>query len=73
MMILASDFFAHCVEAFPRIQTLALVFIFILGILLILEAFGVEEHRVYLYVAIGVAFLVEVMNILQERLGARKV
>lgn len=71
-MIWGSDMLSTWILRFPRLKTLALAFLFVLGVMLIGESFGSELHRRYLYVAIGFSALIEILNILYEKRGIRK-
>jgi predicted tellurium resistance membrane protein TerC len=71
----ASDF----IERHPTVKMLALCFLILVGVVLVADGFGANIPRVYIYVAMGFAGLVETLNIWaksgasRQRIVARRV
>lgn len=63
IMMFASKKVAELIEAYPSIKILALVFLLAIGIILILDGFGVHVSKTYFYVAMGFSLIVELLNI----------
>ncbi len=58
-----SDF----IERFPIVKLIALNFLFLIGVLLVIEGIGVHVDRAYFYVALAVAVAVQVVYFLLPR------
>lgn len=63
-MILATGAVARFIARYPSIKTLAISFILLVGVLLIADGAGHHIPRPYIYVAMGFAAAVEVLNII---------
>jgi predicted tellurium resistance membrane protein TerC len=64
----ASDF----IERHPTVKMLALSFLILIGAVLVADGFGAEIPRVYIYVAMGFAGLVETLNIWAKSAAGRQ-
>lgn len=63
VMLFASKAIAQFVDTHPSIKTLALAFLFMVGIVLILSGFDIEVPKAYVYFAMGFSLAVELLNI----------
>jgi predicted tellurium resistance membrane protein TerC len=64
----ASDF----IERHPTVKMLALCFLILIGFVLVADGFRAEIPRVYIYVAMGFAGLVEALNIWAKSAAGRQ-
>jgi predicted tellurium resistance membrane protein TerC len=64
----ASDF----IERHPTVKMLALCFLILVGVVLVADSFGAHIPRVYIYVAMGFAGLVEALNIWAKNEAGRQ-
>jgi len=66
-------FFAHIVSDFinkyPTIKMIALVFLVCIGVLLLSESLHIHIEKNYVYVAMGFAVLVEMLNIRMKKIS----
>ncbi|WP_104748206.1 TerC family protein [Helicobacter cetorum] len=67
VMLFFSKIIGDFIEKYHRVKTLAFVFLFFVGLTLILEGVHVHINKNYLYVGIGFALLVECLNIFIEK------
>ena len=63
VMMFASKGIAEFVDAHPTIKTLALAFLFMVGVVLILDGFKIHVPKAYIYFAMGFSLVVELLNI----------
>lgn len=63
VMMFASKGIADFVDTHPTIKTLALAFLFMVGIVLILDGFKIHIPKAYIYFAMGFSLVVELLNI----------
>lgn len=63
VMMFASKGIANFVDTHPTIKTLALAFLFMVGIVLILDGFKIHVPKAYIYFAMGFSLVVELLNI----------
>ena len=63
VMMFASKGIAEFVDARPTIKTLALAFLFMVGVVLILDGFKIHVPKAYIYFAMGFSLVVELLNI----------
>jgi predicted tellurium resistance membrane protein TerC len=69
-MMFASGVLSDFIEKNPSTKMLALVFLLVVGLVLVVEGFGVHVSKAYLYAALGFAVLVETLNVLARRAEA---
>ena len=70
LMLLAANPMGRFIDANPTVKMLALAFILLIGVVLILDGFGIHTPKPYIYFAMGFSVLVEWLNQLMRR-GAR--
>jgi predicted tellurium resistance membrane protein TerC len=70
VMMFASGVLSDFIEKNPSTKMLALVFLLVVGLVLVVEGFGVHVSKAYLYAALGFAVLVETLNVLARRAEA---
>lgn len=63
VMLFASKGIANFVDTHPSIKTLALAFLFMVGIVLVLDGFDLHIPKAYIYFAMGFSLAVELLNI----------
>lgn len=63
VMLFASKGIANFVDTHPSIKTLALAFLFMVGIILVLDGFDIHIPKAYIYFAMGFSLAVELINI----------
>lgn len=63
VMMFASKGIAEFVDTHPTIKTLALAFLFMVGVVLILDGFKIHVPKAYIYFAMGFSLAVELLNI----------
>lgn len=63
VMMFASKSIAEFVDTHPTIKTLALAFLFMVGVVLILDGFKIHIPKAYIYFAMGFSLVVELLNI----------
>ena len=51
------------VNKYPSLQILALSFLIMIGVTLIMEGFGREVEKMFIYVSVAFSFIVELLNI----------
>ncbi|MCL2567256.1 MAG: TerC family protein [Alphaproteobacteria bacterium] len=66
-MIVFAPKVGYFIDTYPSLKLLAIVFIFLIGFILVLEGFSIHVDKSYLYFAIGFSLLVEILNILMRR------
>ncbi len=54
---------SEVVNKYPSLQILALSFLIMIGITLIMEGFGKEVEKTFIYVSVAFSFIVEMLNI----------
>lgn len=67
IMIFASEILSAFIERHPTIKMLALSFLLLIGTMLIADGFKFHIPRSYIYVAMGFALMVEVLNLLYKK------
>ncbi|MDI1254392.1 TerC family protein [Thermomonas sp.] len=67
VMLLASGPLGRFIDRNPTIKMLALAFIVLVGIFLVLEGFGLQVPKGYIYVAMAFSALVECFNLWAKR------
>jgi len=63
IMMLFSGYVSDFIDRYPTLQTLALTFLLLIGVLLVLEGVHIEVDKGYVYAALGFSILVEAINI----------
>ena len=71
-MMTAAGPLSRFIEKNPTVVMLALAFLFMIGMTLIAEGFGVHVPKGYIYAAMAFSALVEGLNIVQRRARQRK-
>ncbi|WP_375397743.1 TerC family protein [uncultured Sphingomonas sp.] len=72
LMLLASGPLARFIEKNPSVVMLALGFLLMIGLVLVADGFGVHVPKGYVYTAMAFSAVVEVLNIVSRRAGARR-
>ena len=72
-MLFFSGFISAFIERHPTLKMLALSFLLMIGATLVMEGFGKEVHKGYIYFAMAFASVVEVLNIRMRTKRATKV
>ena len=72
LMLLAADPLANFIQRNPTVVMLALGFLLMIGLVLIMDGFGVHVPKGYIYAAMGFSALVEALNIFSRRAKARQ-
>lgn len=67
VMMFASGILSDFIEQNPSTKMLALMFLLLVGLMLVVEGFGVHIPRGYLYAALGFAAVVEVFSVLARK------
>ncbi len=67
IMLLAANPLGRFIDSNPTVKMLALAFILLIGVVLILDGFGVHVPKPYIYFAMGFSVLVEWLNLLMRR------
>ena len=70
VMLFAANPLGRFIDANPTIKMLALAFIVLIGVVLILDGFGVHVPKPYVYFAMAFSVAVEWLNLLMRRRGA---
>jgi predicted tellurium resistance membrane protein TerC len=65
-MLFASRLVSELLDRNPSLKILGLCFLFLVGILLIADAFGQHIPRAYVYFALGFSSFVEIINMRQR-------
>ena len=68
VMIVASEPVSRFIMGYPRVKVLALCILLLVSVKLILAGFNVHVPSAYIFVTIGFALLVELVNISLERI-----
>lgn len=63
VMLFLSGKISMIIDKFPTLKILALCFIYIIGLILVLEGFAIHIDKNYLYFALFFSLIVEVINI----------
>lgn len=63
VMILFAPYVSDFINKYPTIKMLALAFLVVIGLLLVLEGFGIHVEKGYIYSAMGFSLIVELLNI----------
>lgn len=71
VMATAAGPLSRFIERNPTVVMLALAFLFMIGMTLIAEGFGVHVPKGYIYAAMGFSVLVESLNIISRAVRAR--
>jgi predicted tellurium resistance membrane protein TerC len=72
VMIFLSEPLSRFIEKHPTIKMLALSFLLLIGMMLIVDGFGVHVSRGYIYFAIGFSIFIESLNIAKTNIMNRK-
>ena len=72
LMLLAANPLANFVKDNPTVVMLALGFLLMIGMVLIAEGFGAHVPKGYIYGAMAFSALVEGLNLLSRRRGAKR-
>ena len=64
VMMVAAGPISNFVEDHPPIKMLALCFLVLIGVVLVIEGWGMHVPKAYIYVSMGFAFGVQVLNML---------
>ncbi|MFQ3575904.1 MAG: TerC family protein [Cytophagales bacterium] len=67
IMLAFSGVISDFVNRQPTVRMLALAFLVLIGFLLIIESIHIEIHKSYVYVAMGFALVVEILNLQAKR------
>lgn len=67
IMLAFSGVISDFVNKQPTVRMLALAFLVLIGFLLIIESVHIEIHKSYVYVAMGFALTVEILNLQAKR------
>jgi predicted tellurium resistance membrane protein TerC len=63
VMLVASGYITRVIDRHPTLKMLALSFLLLIGFTLVADGFGAHIDKGYIYVAMGFAVLVEMLNI----------
>jgi predicted tellurium resistance membrane protein TerC len=63
VMMKFTDPVSKVVNKYPSLQILALSFLIMIGVTLIMEGFGKEVEKMFIYVSVAFSFIVELLNI----------
>ncbi|HNY55547.1 MAG TPA: TerC family protein, partial [Chitinophagales bacterium] len=63
VMMKFTDPVSKIVNKYPSLQILALSFLIMIGVTLIMEGFGREVEKSFIYVSVAFSFVVELLNI----------
>ncbi|MDR0484614.1 MAG: TerC family protein [Alphaproteobacteria bacterium] len=66
-MIIFAPKVGYFIDNYPELKILAIVFIFLIGFILVLEGLSIHVNKSYLYFAIGFALLAEILNIIMKK------
>ena len=72
LMLVASTPLANFIARNPTVKMLALAFLFMVGLALVADGFGVHIPKGYLYAAMAFSALVEMLNLLAARRQKRQ-
>jgi CBS domain containing-hemolysin-like protein len=72
VMLVASRPLTEFINARPSLVVLALGFLLMIGLVLVVDGFGIHVPKGYVYAAIGFSLLIEVLNQLGERNRRRR-
>ena len=71
VMMAFSGAVSRFIDAHPTIKVLALAFLIMIGLLLVVEAFGVEVNKGYVYFAMAFALGIEFINMAIRKKGRK--
>lgn len=63
VMMKFTDPVSKIVNKYPSLQILALSFLIMIGVTLIMEGFGREVEKMFIYISVAFSFIVELLNI----------
>ena len=63
VMMKFTDPVSKIVNKYPSLQILALSFLIMIGVTLLMEGFGREVEKSFIYVSVAFSFVVELLNI----------
>jgi predicted tellurium resistance membrane protein TerC len=63
VMLVASGYITRVIDRHPTLEMLALAFLLLIGVTLVADGFGAHVDKGYIYVAMGFALFVELLNI----------
>jgi len=63
VMMKFTDPVSKVVNKYPSLQILALSFLIMIGVTLIMEGFGKEVEKTFIYISVAFSFIVELLNI----------
>lgn len=67
IMLISSEHISHFLSTYPSLKVIALSFIFLIGVILLADGFGIEISKGYLYFALFFTLTVEVLNIISKK------
>lgn len=67
VMLLCSEHISNFLAKYPSLKIIALAFIFLVGVILFADGFGVEIEKGYLYFALFFTLGVEIINIIAKK------
>ena len=71
IMLIAAELISDFVNQHATVKVLALVFLAMVGIVLLLDGFGIHIDKNYLYAAMGFCVLVELLNLRMKKNAKR--
>lgn len=66
-MLFLSEKISHFIDKYPSLKILALAFIFMIGVILMLDGLSLHVNKNYLYFSLFFALIVEIINIKSSR------
>lgn len=69
VMLFAADWLSLIIKTYPRLRRIAIGFLILLGLVLVIDGFGVELSRWYLYAGLGFALFIEVLTMIYKRIS----
>lgn len=67
IMLISSEHVSMFLSTYPSLKIIALSFIFLIGVILLADGFGMEVSKGYLYFALFFTLTVEVLNIISKK------
>jgi len=66
-MLFLSGKISHFIDKYPSLKILALAFIFMIGVILVLDGLSIHISKNYLYFSLFFSLIVEIINIKTSR------